>query len=679
MAEAKNPFVTIKAPTDGTGSFQFWQGEAERSKAWLEKVATTRKWDENVKSYLCEVKGGPDEVVVPKDYANVEQKKALLFFQVPEVTLTAELPGLDEPVRIFQAVLNRKLRADEVNAGALMEEVLADVLCPAGIGASKIGYEAEVNGTVPVQQPMMDPTGQPIVDPMTQQPVLTTVDMPNVVNERYFWERIPVKRLLMPTDFTGSDFDKAPWLGFTFEQDLEVVAKTYKLDPKDLKPSGDEDEGRIKNDLTPEQGTRQRVCGTEIWYRAGLFLKDVANTEVFHQLVWFDGMDAPIVHRPSPYQVVDEQGKIVAGMRGNPVHVLTLGYVSDTPIPPSNVSVTRVLVDELSEGRTRMIEQRKRSLPINMYDPARAPQDTMSKLERGETQANIPVPGLTAADPPIVPLQKATFPRENFTFNDYIQRDMQEAWALGANQNATATDTKRTATELSIMQSATQTRMKREQTQVARWFVAGVAKLGALIQLFADAPDYVEIVGENGLRTLEQWNKDTIQGRFAYSAKPDSQLQMDAAMDRKAAMDEYQFLRKDPLVNAQALLQKVARRLGYDPAQFLAQPQPPKPEPPKPSFSFKGDDLNPSMPQFPIVMEILMQGGMQISPQAIAAAQQQATMQTMAAGMAANALGEQPPDTTHGGMTERVNPLNKHRADESGKLPGGGAAPAQGA
>lgn len=645
-------------PKDGPGSYAFWRSEIEASKAWWDRLSKTRQWDRNVQSYLGKTLSSvpaDDTVVVPKDYANVEQKKALLFFQVPEVTLTAEQPGLEDAVRVFQAVLNRKLRSDEVNAGALMNEVLFDVLCPAGLGASKIGYIAEQQGERTIPKPMMDPSGQPITDPMTGQPVMTEETVPNVVAERYIWERIPIKRLLIPVDFHGSDFDRAPWLGFSFEMDRASAERQYGL--SDEARSSKEDEQRIQADVKAETSKSARVCGYEIWYRAALYHPEIANSDVLAQIIWFEGEAEPSVWRLSPYQRLDPNGRLIAGMKGFPVHILTLRYVSDQAVPPSDVFMSRPLVDEMSEGRSQMVRQRKRTTPMTMYEPSRLTRTAVEKIEAGETQEMIPVNALDPANPPMVEVRRATFPRENFSFNDITERDIHEVWAMGANQQGIQTSSKQTATEASIQQTATQTRMKREQVEVARWFVAGVQKLGALIQLFADDQDYVEVVGPTGLRSLQAWDRTMIQGRFAYSAKPDSTLQMDAAFDKKQAMDQYQFFRQDPLVNPTYLLQATARRLGLDPAQFLAPPQPPKPESMRPSLSVKGEDLNPLMPQYANIHALLTQAG----------------ITGLTSPMAAPQMLPQGP-TEHGGTQPMAEPLSKHSADETGQLPGAGMA-----
>jgi hypothetical protein len=309
------------------------------------------------------------------------------------------------------------------------------------------------------------------------------------------------------------------------------------------------------------------------------------------------------------------------------------------------------------------VQQRKRTRPLSAYDPARVPKDTLDKIESGEVQSFVPVPGYTSNDAPIAEIRRAQFPRENFTFNDYAERDINAAWAIDANQQGTATNTKRTATELSLINSATQTRMERERTQVSRWFVSGVQKLASLIQLFADDPDYVEIVGPDGLRRLQSWDKTTIQGRFAFSAKPDSSLRLDASFDKKQAMDEYQFFRKDPMVNPAYLLQRTARRLQMDPAQFVAQPQPPKPPEPTLGFSFKGDDLNPMTPQYAAVYAILQVTQPQVAQMLPPPLPPMLTQQMPMS-----------PDQEHKGTAPEVSPLSKHKADASGALPGMGQA-----
>lgn len=659
----KNPLVSVDPIDEGPGSFAFWQDQAKRACDWWQALADSRGWDQNLQSYLVKPLASmpaTDTVVVPRDYALAEQKKALLFFQIPEVVLTPQQPGLEDATQVFQAVVNRLLQPDQVNAQTLMDEVLMDLLVPAGVGVSKIGYEATVDGEVPILDPQ---TGQPAMDPMTGAPILG----PNIVRERYFWDRVPIKDVLIPPEFHGADWDRAPWLGMRFKLDRTVAQRLYKLADPAVAPADDET-ARLQGDLpTVDAKPSPQVTGYEVWYRAARIREDVANDDILYQLIWFEGESAPSVHRPSPYQKV-EQGKVIGGMLGFPLHALTLRYVSDQAVPPSDCSITRGLGDELTDGRSAMIRQRKRNGPKIGYDPGRTDTTMMDRLTGGDVF--VPVAGGSAADSPVWEIARPTMARENFEFDRIIERDYNLAWAIDSNQQGQQTSGKRTATELSLINQATQTRMEKERVMVARWFVAGVQKLAALVQMFADAQDYIELVGEDGARRLEAWDKTRIQGRFLFTAKPDSTQRLDAQFDRKQAVDEYSFLRKDPLVNEQYLLTRMARRLNMDPRQLIKQPQPPAPEKPNVSLALKSEDLSPLSPAYANVYALLQQAGMAQGlvpppPQGLAGAAAPPPGQPGQPGAGG-------PPAAHGGMASTTRPLSQQQADQTGMLPGGG-------
>src|SRR5258708_37252727 len=81
---------------EGFGSYDYWQREI---KAAEQKRDDDQKpdWDHNIKSYLAKpLISTPDidKIIVPKDFANVEQKKASLFFQLPKMVCEASRPDL---------------------------------------------------------------------------------------------------------------------------------------------------------------------------------------------------------------------------------------------------------------------------------------------------------------------------------------------------------------------------------------------------------------------------------------------------------------------------------------------------------------------------------------------------------------------------------------------------------
>lgn len=659
MAEQpQQPVDTLPLPAgEGIGSLSYWKSQIQASQKNVQNIASTRNWDRNLQSYLgrglseTPVK---DTVTVQKDYALVEGTKALLFFQRPDVSATGSAPEYEQAAPLVAEVVNHYLEL--IDAKSMVDEVLMDLLCPAGFGVCKIGYEAFVDPQEPELmvpdavnplQPQLGPDGQPVLQP-------------KIVREQYFLERVPPKRFRFPVTFIGSNFDKAGWLAYDFDMDRVVAERLYDLTPEEASNSAstpDPQRSLLASDVTRATAAEvtDKITITEIWYRASDFDPTVGDPEIVRQLVYMDGRDEPLVHRNSPYQTISD-GRRIGGMKGFPLHVLTLRYVSDQAIPPSDCSMSRQQVDELSLGRTQMVQQRDRAVPLVMADASRLPKEALDKIENGVTQEIIVVSGMDAGNPPMQEVRRASYPRENFGFNDIINRDIAEIWALGANQLGVETDTRRTATEASLMHSATDTRMDSQRVKVLRWYSRLSEKLLALIQMFATEQQYVRIVGPDGLPALRAWDRDSVAGDFSITLAPDSSQRVDAAADKKRAVDIFGLLGNDPLVNQLELRKWLFRKLGM-PDKLVKAPEPKPPEQPQVSVSIKGDDLNPMMPQYVNVTTLLAAGGIGLQP----------------------AQGPTPPMVpgTNPGSVPPVSPLNKRTADEgTGKLPGAGQAPA---
>lgn len=646
-------------PMTAPNSLEHWRNQVTAARDHLQKVATQRNWDQNVQAYLGmgdKAKYGRNTTLIRKDFSLVEGKKALLFFQTPDVSAIAHAPQFEEAAPLVGAVMNHYLSPAKTNAKAMVDEVLMDVLCPAGIGVSKIGYEAFVDPElreIPAPNPMMP--GMPVIGADGK-----IVMQPNIVRETYFWQRVPPKMFLFPPTFIGSDFDTASWVGFKYDLDKVVAERLFELGKENV-PVGatvDQFKDLLGSDVSRSiaEASQTKVALYEIWYRASDIDPTIGDPEIIRQLVMMEGReDTPLIHRDSPYQVIQD-GKMVGGMRGFPVHVLTLRYVSDQAIPPSDCSVSRDQIDELSRGRTQMIDQRDRAVPLTLYDTTRVPTESMDKILAGQIQEFIPIPGMDGSNPAVVGIQRGTWPRENFSFNDIINRDIGETWSLGSNQLGVDNDTRRTATELSLMQAASETRMDKERVRTLNWFSKGCEKLLALIQMFATDQDYVRAAGPDGLPALQAWDKNAIAGDFSLSLAPDSSQRVDAASEKKRAVDIFQMLGNDPAIDQVELRKWLIRKLGMD-AKLVKPPQPKAPEKPNVSISLKGEDLAPMLPQYLNVTTLLAALGIGVQPP-----------QPMQMPPGA-------PPTNPGGVPP-VTPIGK-RFDESqnGQLPGGGQAP----
>lgn len=726
---------------DGLGSRSYWKKQIEAS--WQRTKDHQALWNRVLQSYRGKpltVMPAYDTVVVPRDFPFVEQKISQLFFQTPEIHLTARQDSLQDAVSVFQPVMNYYLSEDGVDALSLMNEVLFDALCPSGLMVSKIGYENFKGPAVPVNTSIMGAEpGAESVPPEAQTPsglsagpspsglgpegllpgqvlglgapappppvppaVPQTTPLQPIVYERFFWERVSPAAYLCPLGFGGSNYDKAPWQGFKFEEDWTRVKACYGLDPHLPIPRSrnlDKDDLRLKTERqdqsTSSRVQQDKVTGTEIWYRRCTVDPQEPHPEVIWQLILVDGMEDPLVHRASPYQKRTMDGQLI-GMKGFPVHVGALRYMSDAAFPPSECHIAEATNQELNKSRTQMMLQRDRSIPMRIADPARVGGEPgLEKIRTNIYQGVIPISGYDPNKPPIGVVGLASYPRENFAFNDYLDGDLGQVWAMGQNQRGQEADTSLTATEVSKIDEWATTRLDKERRKALGYFIGGCRKLGALIQMFAPDGQVVEIIGPDKMPRLQQWDRTSIQGEFAYSAKPDSSIRIDQSQQQQRVLKLYELLRKDPNVQGTELLTEICHAWNLDPTKVILQQVPEKgPDPASLSMRLDPESVNITNPNFPLYYALLKEAGYKSLDQPdpamgnktpIQMAMEWNTFQqqiinmgmggqaptqgppTMGTGQPAGLFPRQP---EHPGTAPRADHLSKHHADQSGERPG---------
>ena len=655
----------LPLPEDGLGSLNYWREEIQAADDQIDKLL--EEWRKNLNRYQNKplpAKPTEDTIWVPKDYALTERKRPQLWFQLPEIFCQPK-PGKapeNAVAPIFAALLNHYLQSPhEYHANVVMTETTFDALCPAGILCSKIGYDAFQDGTSPVMQPVLDESGQPVLDPLTGAPLQEPVEVPNIVAERYRWTRFSPAYLRLPCDWVGSDYDRAPWQGMVFEDDRETIKRRYNLKDEDL-PAADQPGESLNaiEDESSQRRNRRTITGVEIFYYTSLFDPTVAHPDRQRQLILLGkkGTESgAVVHRDSPYQTLTPEGKLTAdSLIGYPTHIGSLRTISDGKFPNSDVQQTRPQVDELSKFRSTMVRQRARSVPQRVADKGRIDPALQQKLEQGIQQEILLVDG----DPNgiLVEVARAQYPRENFTANDYVNQDIEECWALGRNQLG-LDEGGQTATEASLKQRNTDSRLAVEQSRVKDYFLRGVQKCAILLQRYCNQDDVAKIAGPQAAQLYEQWKRTDVEAEFLWTIKPDAQLRTDLGQERQFRVQAYNQFRRDPLINPQALLSWALEPFGLNPQQFLAPPAPPQEPPPRISVAIKGEDLAPFMPQYGNVKLLLTNDGV------VGLDPKQAAPDPM----------QPPAEMAHGGPQPGVNPVNKRQLDQTGALPGPSSEP----
>lgn len=599
----------------------------EQITEWRERITGSReqrqrlesKWDILMKEYLPVVSEGAEDVRAGIHFRNVHSKKSKLFFREPDLILTAEGPlkdlvidpvsgfgfSAEDAVNIKQAVLNKKLGRKGVNARRVVGECVFDILAWTGLGCTKLGYRNTVKN---VEEPVMGPdpnfippmdgsmlglnTPQapmvPQIDPITGQPKMQTI--PVVIFEEWYWSRFSTKKLLLPDELHSCDFDReSPWIGMEAFLPEATARATYNIAPEvELITAAQEDDRVYSHTESKGVAPKKLVHIVEIWYKASIYDPNEKHPQAIRQLVLIEGVaDKVFVHRPSPDQTFDELGKLTPdSMVGFPIHIFTNRDLADTPWVWADNAFTNSSVKHINTHRRQSVQLRDANIPKFLYDTGAFTPEEIGRIKGGKVGDWVEVQDgrlAQGADKIIAPVIKSESSRDDWRTADVLKKDVEETLGIGGSNAGSVEDTVRTATEISTSASALADRLQDEQDRILDIYLEGVAKFDALLQRYADDEDYIEWVGKDGTKRLSKWNKHTIAGRWAYTAKPDSQLRVDVARDRAQTLALLKELApfNGIMVNLKPLLRKVATQFSFDPNEFILPDPPPQLAPPQ--------------------------------------------------------------------------------------------------
>lgn len=531
-----------------------------------------------------------EDVNVPVDWSRTKSKTANLFFQCPVVKTVARSPQFQPAASVYGAALNFELE-HECKAYVMMDEVLSDTINASGFGVAMIGVDAEFET---VEMPAINEANY---TPEQMQMILAqnggvipTIPTKRAIYTKYYTKRISPMNFLFPADFSGSDWQTAEWLGYDGLIPLaEAKRKGWVDDDYEVECADKLETLNSESDQRDNAPVGKYVKYSEVFYRKGVVSVATKDCRALGHLVIVDGRDQPVVDEDFKWQAYVQSSRQWLGLTTFPIKVLTLTTISDEALPPSDSEIGRPQVIELNRSRSQMIKQRDRSLPLRWFDVNMVDEMVAEQMRKGVYQDMIPMdgPGGNA----IGEVARANYPRESFEFQNIITSDLDQAWAMGANQQGYATAGDTSASEANIMASAADIRLQYERSKVLRFFLEVAEGVGSLMQLFQDEAKWVEVIGQDGLASLQAWDRRTIRGDFLFKARPDAAVHVDVGQKRIESLNLYKLLRRDPLINPQFLVMELVELHGYDPSKVMAKPEPPQPKPANIRFSFDGPDM----------------------------------------------------------------------------------------
>jgi hypothetical protein len=571
---------------------------------WKRRLDAARKrrddkvalWQENVEKRNptgTSTKG----TTVNKDAPLTKAKIAQLYSQTPEVRLTPRV----EPAQAQIAAFGRKLNdvITDSSVGTAIEEVLADVVNAAGIGGVLVSCEKR---TEMRQVPEIDPAMLP---PEMQQAAMAgaieipMIDAEVVTDYQYPVQRLSPTDLLVPSDFTGSNYQQCRWLAYdgrmTWAQALVSFGLTeeQKEDVLTTDKRASDTNNTLNQDSQKFRDT-EVVNFTEVYYWRHFYHQEETSFKAIQRVVFVKGLDEPVIDEEYTGQRRMDDGSMV-GVTKLPILVCTLTYISDESLPPSDSSISRHQVDELEESRGSMVDQRKHSRPMRWGDTNRISPGTKSKIDKGEWQDFIWTNG--PGERALGEVARASFPPENFEFDRVINTDIQEQWQVGTNQAGAFASGERSASEARIIQQNFATRIGQERDKVSRFFIGIAECLAGLIVLH----------GQEGF-------PEEIAGQLTYSIHVDSTVLLDAKQQIDDIKEFVNMWGQSGFINPKFLASKHAELLGWKPEDVVVAPTPKPPEPVKMSVSNAVDLRD------PFFIAYTMATGQAPTPEQVAAA-----------------------------------------------------------
>jgi hypothetical protein len=523
------------------------------------------------------------------DWSLTKTKTASLYSQVPQVQITHENKQYADAIPPFAKALNYELGEKRANVGVAMEEVLNDVVNAAGVGAVYVGYAARFE-TVDV--PAVDVSQIP---PQVLQQLQAAGQVPmqsveRVVDDKFFANRISPMDLLWPAEFTGSNFDDGDWIGYSGSLSWAEAVNEFKLEEDQKDKAVSSESTPINEDLRTEPEKAglleiEKVRFDRIFYWRYRIDPEEKSFKAIWQLVIVKGIDKPVIHEPwKGQQFVKETRKYVGSVKF-PVRFLTLTYISDNPVPPSDSSAARPQVNDMRRSRSQMFQNRERSAPLRWFNPDKVDPAIIDTIMRGTWQGMIPLQG--GGDRAIGEVARASYPTEDLSFDKQVKEDLMESWQIGQTQPMGVT-----AAESKAVQNNFQTRNGQERAKVALFFLGIAEVLAGWMVLYSDFPTLTD-QEKQGMQKI--WDQKHILQDLVLNIRPDSAVVLDSSQRIQRLMQFMNMTAKSGFVNIEPIVKELAELSGLDPAEVIKKPQPPPPEEPNVSYRFSGkeDLINP--------------------------------------------------------------------------------------
>lgn len=241
--------------------------------------------------------------------------------------------------------------------------------------------------------------------------------------------------------------------------------------------------------------------------------------------------------------------------------------------PVGDVETIFPLQVELGMVRTAQVNDRKRGNRITLYKESALGSQGVSDMKDGKDNAFIPVLNNTPFNEAFQQIQPLGLPPEWYRSDQQSLSDIDLVSGVSEYQRGGQANIRRTATEVGLMQDASNARSADKLAKVERAMSEIAEQMIKLSQQFLEKSDVARVVSASAAESWVPYSGEAIQGEFLFKVEAGSTQPMNESFRRQQAMqmmDAFGGLIGSGLLNDQEFVSEVMRLNGMtDVARFM--------------------------------------------------------------------------------------------------------------
>ena len=542
-------------------------------KTWLKKIELSKEWrkpyEAKWKRYNEYLQGiyfdfaDDDQIAVNLVFPMVRVIIPSIYSRNPDVLVNPRKGQQFQP-QAEAMYYYLKYLVKEIDLKEEIKLSLLDALT-FGHGWVKQGYESEYEEgeetskdssiLALIKEKFTEFMGDTSEDEQAEDPEIEYALRPN---EKLVEER-PWALRVSPSDMFVPAFSKTPkvlpWVAERLVLPLEDVKNNprYK-NTKELKGSTD-----VMKLLTDYNSQSISLAPTDCEYVVLYEIWD-AKTNLIRTLA--DEYEKPLEVKENEYTFLDSR---------HPYTMLRFNEVPDEFYPMSDVEAWEPQIHELNKIRTQQSVHRKRYNRKYIAKTGAFEDDDLDDLKSGD-DGTIVFTNEENLNNAIQPIADASLQNEVYTTEQRIKDDITEISGITGYQRGTTSQGAKTATEASIVESQSRSRVDERLDVVNTFVVRIIRNLAMISQNFMTQEQVYPILGDDQTPNWMQVGPDQIQGEFMYDIVYGSSLPINKEVDRQQFLQLYEMIANDPYYNPVKVREDLLRKFDVrDVKSYMAE------------------------------------------------------------------------------------------------------------